>query len=692
MVLPQLREDLGLHPGPTLKNGAPTWVIEDPARGRFFRIGWLEFELLSRWSCGDAAEVARLTAEQTLLKPTLDEVMAVRQFLLQHELALDPLKLARARQGPQQGPGLATKALHHYLMFRIPLINPDRFLERLLPWFEPLLSPAAFVLSMLAALVGLAMAMQQWDTFASTFVETLSVQGLLSYSVALVFAKVLHEMGHAFTAKRLGLRVPRMGVALVLLLPMLYTDTGETWRLHRRQDRFRIAVAGMRIELMLAGWCTLAWSFLPEGSLRGAMFFLATASWVMTLAINASPFLRFDGYYMMSDATGIPNLHDEASKMVRHVLRSKLLGIEQGEPVLEGEEPPAWLLWFGLAAMVYRFFLFLAIALMVYHYFFKVLGIFLFAVEIWWFILRPFFAELRTWWKERSSIRLFPALRSSALIGLAALVLLLPWHGRILAEGWVRAGQEFTVYPPRTARLLDLPRDPQVAAQGGLAKLAAPDLALREARAQARISGLDSRLITATGAESLPESLRSTREQLSQQWVEVRGAASEARQLHLVAPFSGRRVDIAPDLALGQMVSRQEVLARVIDPSRWVAEVFVDEDDLKRLSLGARARAYLHGVEPEVIEGKVDEIDTVPIDQLPSEMLAARFGGFLLTTDDPQQLKPHRPLFRVRLALERGPLSQQARLAGFNIEGERVSLIARVVRGFMSALMLQASF
>lgn len=91
-------------------------------------------------------------------------------------------------------------------------------------------------------------------------------------------------------------------------------------------------------------------------------------------------------------------------------------------------------------------------------------------------------------------------------------------------------------------------------------------------------------------------------------------------------------------------------------------------------------------------EGKVDEIDTVPIDQLPSEMLAARFGGFLLTTDDPQQLKPHRPLFRVRLALERGPSSQQARLAGFNIEGERVSLIGRVVRGFMSALMLQASF
>jgi hypothetical protein len=93
-----------------------------------------------------------------------------------------------------------------------------------------------------------------------------------------------------------------------------------------------------------------------------------------------------------------------------------------------------------------------------------------------------------------------------------------------------------------------------------------------------------------------------------------------------------------------------------------------------------------------VIDGRVDEIDRVPLDQLPHEMLAARFGGFLLTTEDPQQLKPHRPLFRVRLALERGPTVQQARLAGFNIEGERVSLIGRIARGFMSALMLQASF
>lgn len=77
--------------------------------------------------------------------------------------------------------------------------------------------------------------------------------------------------------------------------------------------------------------------------------------------------MRFDGYYMMSDATGIPNLHDEAGKVMRHFLRKHLLGFEEPEPTLEGEAPPPWLLWFGLGTAVYRFFLFLGIAITVWR-------------------------------------------------------------------------------------------------------------------------------------------------------------------------------------------------------------------------------------------------------------------------------------------------------------------------------------
>jgi len=691
-VLPPLREDLVLHQGAAQNDGAPSWMIEDPLRGRFFRIGWLEYEVLQRWYLGNAQAVAEAVSRQTLLRPEVNEVLAVREFFMRHELLINQALMQRLSQAPLPKPGLATQALHNYLMVRIPLVNPDAWLSRWVTAFAPLLGQKAMWMSMVAAFFGLFLTLQQWDHFVNTFVETLSLHGLVSYSLALVFAKVLHELGHAFTAKQYGLRVPRMGVAIVLLLPMLYTDTGETWRLTRSRDRFAIAAAGIRMELMLAAWCTLAWAFLPDGALRGALFFLATTSWVMTLAINASPFMRFDGYYMMSDATGIPNLHDEATRCVKHWMRTKWLGWQEPEPVLEGESSPRWLLWFGLGTAVYRFFLFLGIAVAVYHYFFKALGILLFAVEIWWFILKPAIAELSHWWSHRQRVEMRAGLRLGISLLVVLMVLAVPWQSSILAEGWVRAVQEFTVYSPRPARLLSLPADGPVGAQMQLAKLDSPDLLLRGARANARISGLDSRLIAATGAEQLMESVRSTREQLSQQWTEVKGADVESRQLQLSSPFAGMVVDVSRELASGQTIGRQDMLARVIDPSLWIAEVFVDEDDVKRLRIGTVVRAYLHGAQQEMIKGLVDEIDTVPVDQLPTEMLAARHGGFVLTTDDTNQLKPRQTLYRVRVALERSPQSQQARLAGFNLEGDRVSLIGRLFRGAVSTVVLQFNF
>jgi putative peptide zinc metalloprotease protein len=93
-------------------------------------------------------------------------------------------------------------------------------------------------------------------------------------------------------------------------------------------------------------------------------------------------------------ATATPNLHDESAKAIRHFLRTRLLGLDDPVPVIDGRPVPAWILSFGIDAAVYRVVLFTDIALAVYHFFFKLLGIFLFVVEIWCFIPRPIQAEV----------------------------------------------------------------------------------------------------------------------------------------------------------------------------------------------------------------------------------------------------------------------------------------------------------
>lgn len=691
-ILPPLREDLLLHPGGTQRDGSPSWIIEDPARGRYFRIGWLEFEALSRWELRDARLISDAMTKETLLAPSIEEILAVKKFLSHHELILEAERLAQRGQARPKRPSLAKQALHHYLMFRVPLINPDRLLAWLLPSFGWLLTWRAFLISLVAGVGGILLTVPQWDHFKQTFIETLSWQGLTSYLIAVVCAKIVHEFAHALTAKRLGLRVPRMGVAIVLLLPMLYTDTSETWRLTRRSDRFAIAAAGLRIEFMLAAWCTLFWAFLPDGTLRGAMFFLATTSWVITLAINASPFMRFDGYYMLSDLVGIPNLHDEASRVVKYHVRNMILGFRDDEPLIEGRPAPSWLLWFGIITIIYRFMLFLGIAITVYHYFFKLLGIILFAVEIWWFILRPFQREMVVWWQERERIEERQRHRLLLILSVIVLFLITPWQGQILADGWVRSAQEWTAYSPRPARLIELSGSKHIEQNVIVAELESSELQLRGLQASARIDAIESRLLAATASDQLNESTRSTREQLQQQITTITGADLEAQQLKLTSPFSGVLVDVPTDLASGLIVGRQDVLGRIINPTQWIAEVFVDEEDVKRLHIGNRVKAYLKGYETRVIDGVIDEIDPVPVEQLPVEMLAARFGGTIVTTDDPNVLKPRDGLFRVRVALVSGGELRQARLAGFNIEGDRVSILGRILRGALGALVLQANF
>ena len=167
------------------------------------------------------------------------------------------------------------------------------------------------------------------------------------------------------------------------MMPVLYTDTSESWKLTRRADRFAIAGAGIAIELMLAAWTTLAWALTSDGALRSGLFLLASTTWMWTLAINASPFMRFDGYFLLSDLVGLPNLHERSFALARRQIHWLLFGYREPnpEPAL-GRSAKRAMIAFALVTWIYRLIVFLGIALLVYNLFFKLLGIFLLMVEI----------------------------------------------------------------------------------------------------------------------------------------------------------------------------------------------------------------------------------------------------------------------------------------------------------------------
>ena len=260
-TLPKIREELKLLPAATNHDGSPAWMIQDPVNNRFFRIGWLDFEILSRWHYTFTQKMIASVSDETTLTIDAEDIKGLVYFLDQNNLlqADDSAKVNRLSQRANEAKSSAFNwLLHHYLFFRVPLVRPQVFLAKLLQFISWIYTPTFALIICIITLLGLFLVMRQWEVFASTFVDQLSWQGVFGFTLALIFAKTLHEMGHALTATRYGVRVAHMGVAFLVMFPMLYTDTSESWKLSNHKQRLAIASAGIITELALTGLATLA--------------------------------------------------------------------------------------------------------------------------------------------------------------------------------------------------------------------------------------------------------------------------------------------------------------------------------------------------------------------------------------------------------------------------------------------------
>lgn len=653
-MLPPLREELALLPGPPLADGQPSHTLHDPVRNQFFQIDWPTFEILCRWPSGDPAAIAEAITRETPLHLETADVERVALFLQQNELLRPPPGSAgelAARLKQRKG-SISQWLLHNYLFFRIPLVRPDRWLARWAPRLDFFFSRQFLSLTLGVLAFGLIEVYRDWERFATTLVDTLTWSGLASYGVALVAVKVLHELGHAFTARRLGCRVPTMGVAFLVMWPVAYTDTNDAWKLTERHQRLQVAAAGMLTESIIAAWATLAWVLLPEGIPKAIAFLLATTTWVSTLAINASPFMRFDGYFLLSDWLEMPNLHARAFALARWDLRERLFAL--GEPMPEHfpHRRHVGLILFAYGTWLYRLVLFLGIAALVYTFFIKAVGIFLFAVEIGWFVLLPLYREMQAWGQRWDQLRQSRHARRTALIALAAFVMLaLPWPTRITASGRLQPQEQFVVYAPPQAQLTALPLAEGAAVKAGqpLLELAAPDLDNRQRLVQAKLERLRWQVSAGTFDNEQRNQWQVLQQQLATAEAELLSIEADRSRYAPVAPFDGILRDLDPDLRPGTWLSRQEPLARLVSESGQRVVAYLDEEDVSRIAVGDSARFYADGLEGPFLGLTVDSIDADASRTLPEIELANLYGGSVVVREKKGLLYPEQAMYRVTL-------------------------------------------
>lgn len=633
-TLPRLRQDLQLNPGPADEDGSPTWTLYDPAANKYYKIGWLEFECIARLDeCVTIPELVRRVSEETTLRPDEDIIRGLVLFLMMNNLILasDPVVSAYiTEQKEKRVAPLWKKAVHGYLYFTIPLFKPQRFLDATFPYISFMFTRQFFTGVLLLLGIGIFMTLGRVDEFMATFMSYFTGEGMVMILVTVTIMKVVHELGHAFMATKYGVPVPVMGIAMMVMYPVLYCETSNAWRMQDRKQRMNISMAGVMAETTVAAVALLLWHILPPGMGRSVSFMLAAVSMVTTLAVNLNPLMRFDGYYLFSDIMGIDNMQDRTIAFAKWRIRKVLWGWDDPPPEQASPERARFLEVFGLTLIGYRFVLYTGIAFMVYHLFFKPLGLILFIIEVGFFLTLPLVREVAVWWKERKRIYTSPRGALVALLLCAGVFYtFMPAQAHIEVPAVLHAQAYNRLYPPVAGRVdeINIVQGQKVKQGDLLFRISSPSLENDIAMAGIKLDAMRQIRNREEADPQLVRKWRTMDEDVEGAEKTLKGYLQQRERLSVRAAYDGIVHDVDPALHVGAWVNTTHLLAVLVDDSAPILSGYVSEGEHGRVATGATGYFYPETTPFARYPVKLDQLANTDSTDIFWPELASTYGG-----------------------------------------------------------------
>lgn len=218
------------------------------------------------------------------------------------------------------------------LYIKKSLIDPDRLLARMEPYFRWVYTRAYVMAFTLAAVITLILLWGRREEIAIHGANFFTLQNLALTWVVFIFVKTIHEFGHGITCKHFGGEVHEMGALFILFTPYLYCNVSDSWLLPDKKRRILVTAAGIFVEMTLAIFAAWVWMYTAPGLLHQICFNIIFTCSVSTVLFNANPLMKFDGYYMLSDALEVPNLKQKSNAAATHWAQRYLLGLHGGGP------------------------------------------------------------------------------------------------------------------------------------------------------------------------------------------------------------------------------------------------------------------------------------------------------------------------------------------------------------------------
>ena len=655
--------------------GMKWYVLQDPMSNEFFRLSDTAYYFIAMLNGEHTVEQVWHACLETFGDdaPTQGEVIAVLgqlylANLLQADMTPDAEALFRRyyRRKRREVQGVVS----NFLFIRIPLWDPDRFLDRWVGLCGWLFS--GYGLALWSAIVGAGL----WAVFGHMGELTRNAAGVLNpenipllYGV-LVALKALHEMGHAMACKYFGKQegtggeVHQMGITFLFFTPLPFVDASSAWAFRSKVHRMVVGASGMMVELAVAALAAFLWTQTAEGSLLHAVAYnLMFVASVSTVLFNGNPFLRYDAYYMLSDLIEIPNLDSRSKLYVRYGLKRHMWGVENARDPSHATREKGWLVFYAVASIACRMMVMALIVITICNSFFLA-GMILAPILVFTWVMVPV-GKLLGYLAispeiERNRLRAVLTTLSVAA-ALVTSIGLVNWPDRCRIEGVVEPVSLAAVYM-ETAGFVSAVLDSGTLADPKgppLIQAANPDVETQQASLEAQMRELqirrqEARTREAASAQILDEEIGAVSEQIARNNQRLQG-------LKLAAPVLGTWVAPNIDRKIGRYLKRGDLIGMVasLDTLRFravagqttAAQLIKESRPLVDIRVKGR---------PDIAQtGRVEIILPAGQEELPSAALGYAAGGSTrVDQQDPSGRLAAEPFFEIRVMPMDGKLSR----------------------------------
>ncbi len=482
---------------------------------------------------------------------------------------------------------------------------------------------------------------------------------LLVFGIAIAVTKVVHELAHAWVCQRLGGRCREIGVLLLFGIPCLYCDVSDAWLMPRRRDRILVSAAGVIAEWIVAAVAVIVWASTRPGLLHDVSALIVVVASVSTFVVNANPLLRYDGYYILSDAAGVPNLAAEANFAMRQTWAKWT-----GASGKDASSPRTWLVVYGIASNLYRLFVLGVIGWAAFSYLSVSIGYgaaLPITLVLSFVVLRQRFRNLLAS-GPRGDAPLQDRWRGKFVTGAIVLSLLLlvsiplP-HGlrvgcliRPLGERPIFAANSGIILTRESETAVRLDdwrlRLKELASRGRIAELQSELAALRIDRIDRPAMSLIQPILAnqITRERENHATLARRLDQLTltidpEEKLFAPPPRRVSRRERIVGRWGWTGTPLEPG-NVGATLAQGTLVGRAGSPNRRTASLYVPEQSIDEVRLGQTVTLGYRGLPSGSIRGQVESLSADPVDSVPDEILTAGWinangnerGGTIPTT------------------------------------------------------------